>query len=49
MERTPTPNAAVHVRGAGHGFDRDRRESHDAAAAELAMRRPIGSFGAHPG
>ena len=49
MERAPTPNAAVHVRGAGHGFDRDRHKSHGATSAELAMRRPIGSFGAHPG
>ena len=48
MERTPTP-AAAHVRGAGHGLDRDRHKSHGAAAAGLAMRRPIDSFGAHPG
>ena len=49
MGRTLTSTAAVHVCDAGHGFDRDRRGSHGAASAKLAMRHTIDSFDMHPG
>lgn len=43
------PEAAIHLYDAGHGFDCDRRASHDEAAAKLARRRTIDFFNTHPG
>ena len=42
--RSAQPEAAIHIYGAGHGFNCDRRGSYDEAAAKLARERTIEFF-----
>lgn len=41
LHRTKHPDAEVHVYDAGHGFNCDRRDDYDAAAAALAWSRTV--------
>ena len=47
--RAAHPGAACHIYDAGHGFNCDRRESWNEAAARAAMTRTLAFLGEHVG